>query len=319
MAKDKTEKRFSQDEVNTIVQDRLERDRRARVTSEPRTYALDSPHSFFNDAACVSMDREGLVYPQAHQRMLQWGAELAHEVEARSAEGRYVERVLRNHTRVPDEAEHRARHAAAMRELRALTTGGGSGAGWSDAVLHQQLSQKLEEQLDSYVITQALAAGNAPILNNVAWTANNLKDFYNDIAQGEETLTDTAGTRLRPTHFFSTYDFYMYVSHLVDGSGRPLLPPAQLPVPTAPRILGADDGQQGPGNKPWWARFTGQVLPGGVYWFTDDNIPASGADTQVIVSNPEQAVILLESPDPVFSVFPQTVANNLEIVFILRS
>jgi hypothetical protein len=50
----------------------------------------------------------------------------------------------------------------------------------------------------------------------------------------------------------------------------------------------------------------------------DDNIPASGADAQILVSAPDEAVLLMESPEPILTAFVQTAAANLEIVLNLR-
>src|ERR1039458_3943305 len=44
-----SEKTFTQSDVDRIVSERLARDRQVRVSREPRTYALDSPYSFYAD------------------------------------------------------------------------------------------------------------------------------------------------------------------------------------------------------------------------------------------------------------------------------
>ena len=60
-------------------------------------------------------------------------------------------------------------------------------------------------------------------------------------------------------------------------------------------------------------------MPGNLLWFTDDTIPASGSNTQLIVSAPEEAVVLAESDTPILSVFPETYAQGLDVVVNLRS
>lgn len=179
-----------------------------------------------------------------------------------------------------------------------------------DRLIGLQLRQQLDSAIDVYTIQQALAAGAAISGASTYSTAN----LYQDIATGRERLTDTAGTRLKPTHLFTTSDLYSYATRQVDAQGRPILNPQFAPGYNPMVDVNGQEGQPAPK----WAQFSGTILPGGLYWFTDDNIPASGADTQIIVSAPEQAVLLLESPQPVLSVWPQTVAQNLEIVLNLR-
>jgi hypothetical protein len=65
-----------------------------------------------------------------------------------------------------------------------------------------------------------------------------------------------------------------------------------------------------------WSRFTGTVLPGGVLWFTDDLIPASGANNQLLVSAPDQAMVLCEG-QPVLALYPQTGAASAQVTLHL--
>jgi hypothetical protein len=195
-------------------------------------------------------------------------------------------------------------------------TGGGS----FDRVMGRQLAQQLDEKLDLYVLNQVIT--NAPAAINDATVpalATFIPNLYADTAKAREQLTDTAGVRLRPTHLFSTSDLYSYVTRQFDNAtapGRPIVVP--MFAPGFPIAANADDGPQGDAARPKWARFTGTVMPGGVLWFTDDNIPASGSNTQIIVSAPDQAVDVVEG-DPVLSVFEQTVAGSLEVVVNLRA
>lgn len=192
---------------------------------------------------------------------------------------------------------------------------GYQGGGSLDAIIFKQVEQQLEQSLDAYVIGQVLATAGAVTDSTVPAQATFIPNFYADIAKAREILTDTAGVRLRATHAFTTSDLFSYITRQVDSSARPIVTPqyhAELP-----KVTGMDDGLADP-NVPAWARYSGLVLPGNVLLFLDDNIPASGSNTQIIVSAPEEAVVLMESPDPVLTVFPQTVAGNLQVIVNLR-
>lgn len=190
---------------------------------------------------------------------------------------------------------------------------GYAGGGSLDAVIGRQICQQLESSVDTYVINTVIG-GAATVAGSATFSPVN---FYSDLAKGREQVTDTAGVRLRPTHFFTTSDLYSYVTHTVDATtNRPWMTP-QL-VTGFPISNGADDGQNGGTANPVWSRFLSTWLPGGVLWFTDDNIPASGSNTQLLIGAPDESVLLLESPDPVLTVFPQTVAGNLQVIVNLR-
>lgn len=414
-----SEPAFSQADVDRIVQDRLSRERRSksdlRVVSEPRVYALDSPHSYYLDSILVAIDPMALTHRSAHERLSRYGVEVAHEIEARSTEGLRAERVLRERTRVDDVDTHERRFSERLRETRALTTAGGvtvaasssasvfvppaflqaeyalwrgvyrtfadqchqlplpaygmqaylpyfaatdaaaqqtelagvsetdpttglqgspvvtiagqltitqqlndrfSGGGAADMIFARDLAQRLAEKVDVFTLNQVITGG-ATVPGSSSLTANSLKEVYGDLSKGREQITDTAGVRLRPTHLFTTYDLYSYVSDIMSSTGQPMVMPQFAPGLPPTNLVGADDGQNGGGEMPKWARFTGTVLPGGLYWFTDDNIPASGSNAQLLVSAPDQAVVLMESPEPVLMVSPQTYAGQLSIVVSL--
>jgi len=178
---------------------------------------------------------------------------------------------------------------------------GFTGGGAFDQVMAKQLRQQLDQSLNLYVINQALAS-TSTISGSASFSIANL---YQDIAKAREQLTDTAGTRLRPTHVFTTSDLYSYVTRKVDATtNRPIMVPTFAPgQPISDNVN--DD------NK--WARFSGTVLPGAVLWFLDDTIPASGANTQLIVSAPEDAVVLCESDQPTLSVFLRRMPVHLRL------
>ena len=196
---------------------------------------------------------------------------------------------------------------------RQLHERGLTGGGAVDSVIGKQIHQQLDEALDLYVLNQAITNGEA-VTGQSTYKAANL---YQDLALAREKLTDTAGVRLRPTHLFTTSDLYNYATRQVDGSERPIVVPqfaASFPIST-----GADGGAQGDKERPKWSRFTGTVLPGGVLWFTDDNVPTYGttSQTQLVVSAPDEAVTLCES-EPILTSFPETDAAHLQVVVNLR-
>lgn len=448
MAKDKPEvtleRSFTQNDIDKIVQERLARDRATRavdavraghsinevraslgfppfdtrVVSEPRVYALDSPHSYYCDTIQTRLDPHAIMHSEARERLTRYATELAHEMERRSREGLRAERVIREATRETDQRIHERRFRSQIKELRAVTTGGGTtasaaaqaaafvppaflmddyalfrdsyrtfadqchvipllpygmqvylpffqsaaaegqqtefagvteldpttslqnspvvtiagqitvtqqmfdrftGGGGADVVFNRQLHQHLGTKLDTFALQQVIAGGTT-VSDSSALGANSIARFLADVGTGREQITDTAGIRLRPTHFFSTYDLYSNISSVVGTTGAPLLTITEtpgVPIQGYPIPRGADDGLTGGDGGPAWSRFTGVILPGTLLWFTDDNIPALSGNTQMLVSAPDQAVIIMESAAPVLAVFPTTYANNLAVIVTL--
>ena len=164
------------------------------------------------------------------------------------------------------------------------------------------------------MLNQAITNGES-VTGQASFSVANL---YQDLAKGREVLTDTSGTRLRPTHVFTTSDLYSYVTRQVDEQHRPIVVPQfAAGFPIAPN---ADDGPQGDAERPKWSRFTGTVLPGGALWFTNENVPVVGTTvrTQILVSAPDEAITLCES-EPILSAFVETQAASLEVVVNLRA
>jgi hypothetical protein len=192
---------------------------------------------------------------------------------------------------------------------RAVTGGGGG----FDELLGRELSERLAQETDLYALNEAISKGEAV----TGETTYSTKGLYKDLALAREKLTDTAGTRLRPTHMWSTSDLYSFASRQVDSTTeRPILQPWF--APGFPISTGADAFDGGP--KPPWSRFTGTVMPAGVLWFTNDNIPVVGTSTrtQIIVSAPATALVLVEG-EPIVTAFRETLAHQLEVVVNLRN
>ncbi len=133
-----------------------------------------------------------------------------------------------------------------------------------------------------------------------------LANFYQDLSAAREVLYDTAGTRVVPTHVFTTADLYGYISRQLDGNQRPLI----IPMFSPGNPLWPDE------NVAAWKQFTGTVLPGTVMWFVDQGIQPVGSNTMIIVSRPE-TIVTFEGPDPILRAIPQTLAGNLQSVLQL--
>lgn len=405
------EAKFTQNDVDRIVGERLARDRQVRVVREPRVYGLASPFSYYADIWLSQQDPPQEASVRAKERLDRYARELVEEIEQDTAEGRRAHDIIRARLRSFDVRENEQQFREAMSELRAMTTGGGttasaagggaaafvspaflnaawapfrgavrafadqcmklslppfgmtvyipyvatsdsvtpqteggavsdsdpssslqpgsvqtatgqitltqqladraySGGGSMDVILHAQLEQQLDAAVDVIAINAAIANGEA-VSGASSYTT---KALYEDQAKAREKLTDTAGNRLRPTHIFTTSDQYSFATRQLDNSERPILVPQFVPGFPINDTANADKG-----DREVWANFTGTVMPGGVLWFTDDNIPAVGTTnkTQVIVSAPGDAIALMED-EPVLSVFPQTKAEKLEVILNLR-
>lgn len=190
------------------------------------------------------------------------------------------------------------------------------GGGTFDALVHKQIRQQLDQSVDVYALTQAIASAGTTT-NNSAWTANSLVNFFTDLATAREGVTDTAGVRLWPTRLFTTSDMFDYVTHIFTTGGQPAGVNLMQTVPGIPMDGDRDD----PSKQDDWSRFTGLILPGSLPWFLDDNIPTTGGTanlTQVVVSATQESLILLEDPDPIMSVFEDSVAGNLQVILNAR-
>jgi hypothetical protein len=196
-----------------------------------------------------------------------------------------------------------------------LSDRGYTGGGSFDILLGKQLLQQLDERIDIIVLAKAIENGEA-VTGQATYST---KGLYQDIAAGREKLTDTAGVRLRPTVLFTTSDLFSFASRQVDATTeRPVFTPRW--APGLPLSNGADDGPQSDKPRPAWSRFTGVVMPGGLLYFTDDNIPTIGTTTRtpLIISAPDEAIILCEG-EPILTSYPQTLATTLQVIVNLRS
>jgi hypothetical protein len=123
--------------------------------------------------------------------------------------------------------------------------------------------------------------------------------FWSDLNKATEQLSDTAGTRLQPTHVHTTSDFGGWVRAQVDSENRPIWIPDTGAVQAQPPVGEpfCSSGYQG-------INFVG----GGGSWFIDDNIPANSTNsawTQVVVWN-NQSLLVWKAPTPLTNAIPFT-------------
>lgn len=181
---------------------------------------------------------------------------------------------------------------------------GFNSGGSIDTVVSLQLREQLDEAINRRVLQRVFA--NAPTVPAASGATFN-STFYQDLASLRESVKDTAGVKTHATHLFTTYDMFNYVSRQTDAStGRPLIVPDTWPY-AKPKIGTSQDD-------PDWG-FTGVVLPGPLFWYFDDCIPAAGSNTQLLVSRPDKTLTWVGTP--ILRVFPQTIAGNLKIVIQL--
>jgi len=183
----------------------------------------------------------------------------------------------------------------------------------ADQLLGNQLTEQLHAALDTYALNQASSGANL-VVNNGAFslaTASGSGGFYEDLSKAREALADTAGTRLRATHIFSSSDFANYVFSLADSSGRPILTPCYDAQPWSTLVANGDPHGEG------WA---GHLMPGGLAWFYNDNIPAFGtsSQTQILVSRPGHAISVFESAPKIEALLGPS-AGSLEVTLRLTA
>lgn len=179
--------------------------------------------------------------------------------------------------------------------------GGLSGEAF-DKILLAQMLQNQDAAVDLYVINQALANAYSGSYQSSASIAN----FLEDLAVAREGLADTAGTRLAATHLFTTSDQFGYWSRqLATTSGVPFILPDSSAIMMAEQL-----------GDPKWESWTGVHL-GPLRWHTDDNIPPTGTNTQLIVARPRE-IYTFDGENYAFS-YPETAAQNLTVNVGLRT
>jgi len=167
-----------------------------------------------------------------------------------------------------------------------------------DEILHAAMAQQLETEVDSYVITRALAVAGS-ISGASSFTALGL---WQDLANAKQAMETAAGTKLRPTGAFMAPEIYEWLLGQADPSGRPLL----LPTPTS-AVLPMQTPAPG---------YTGTSLLG-LPVFTDGSIPATGSNAQIVLACMPEVFVLQSAP--VARAIPETLAADLTVVIQLYS
>jgi hypothetical protein len=183
---------------------------------------------------------------------------------------------------------------------QAFDRGGAAELGF-DEIVFAQLREQLDAQIDLAVLNAALA--NVGTVTDS--TAFGIQPLYSDLTKARENIANQGGTKFKATHLFTTSNIFGAASSLLDAAtGRPLI------VPDAGALVAAS-------GDPKWAGYTGVHMPGALSWFTNDNIPNSSGNTQLIVSRPS-TVVSWETLPMTFS-YVETEASTLSVVVGLRA
>src|SRR5262249_38323833 len=118
-----------------------------------------------------------------------------------------------------------------------------------DIIISKQLREQWEERTEK-ISLNAIYPTVEGVTGAAEYKTNN---FYDNIVKGRAEILDTAGTRLRPTHFFTTADFYGFVTRQTDKTTESRIVTPQF-SPGFPLVKNADDFDSWP--DPRWARFT---------------------------------------------------------------
>lgn len=185
---------------------------------------------------------------------------------------------------------------------------GALGGSFDQTVLVQMQSQ-LDAAVSLYVIQQALV--NATVITEGStWT---IPLLWSDTSTAAEKLADNAGTRFPGTHVFSTTDLLRWATKQTDATtNRPVI----IPDATAIEVVRADATQGGVGSDDG---YSGVLLPGGLRWHTDDNIPAqTGHPTYAQFIVAQMSEVLVFDGDPISFAYPESDAVNLTVAVGLR-
>jgi len=160
-----------------------------------------------------------------------------------------------------------------------------------------ELAAVLEDAVDTYTITQVLAAiTQSPVTDSAGYT---IALLWADVALAKQNIAQLAGTRYRPTHLFLPSGQIDLIEQAVDSEQRPIF----VPIYDWTAINNQDDGDTG---------YSIQSLR----IMRDDNIPVKSTYNQLLVSRP--ATVVLLKGDPIPQVFTETLANNLSVILNLR-
>lgn len=183
-----------------------------------------------------------------------------------------------------------------------------------DSMIFDQLNRDLAPQVDTYVLTQALAnatsqnwSGNAGAF--VLAVTSGSGGFYGQVSKAKASVRTAAGTFLNPTHLFLQPTRWEYMASWADSQGRPIVVP-DYAGPFNAAAGGSSDGDSGIEG------YTGYKF-NGLRAFADANIPTVGtaASEQAVVGCLSEVYVF--EGTPVLRVVPQTLAGNLQVLLQL--
>jgi hypothetical protein len=123
-------------------------------------------------------------------------------------------------------------------------------------------------------------------------TASGTGGFYKDLRAAKKGTIDTAGTRIHSSHIFVPSDFGDFILGWADAQARPVFEPHYDSDRAA-----LDEGDTG-------------YFVQSLRMMEDDNLPLSGSNFQLVVTQPNYTLLLEGAPT--FSIVPQFGAGNLE-------
>ena len=170
---------------------------------------------------------------------------------------------------------------------------GGPGMMGFDAAACRALADAMGAQVDLVCIDALLEDAQAVTDDGsfaLVGTSGVSASFASDLKAAKSLTTDTAGVRIRSSHLFTTSDFADFIQAYGDAQGR---------LAFSPELSDSDPLSEG---------WTGYTIAG-LRHYADDNIPAAGSNTQLIVTRPEYTYLLEGAP--MFNLFPQFQADSL--------
>lgn len=183
-----------------------------------------------------------------------------------------------------------------------------------DVVIWDQLNRNYDQEWDAYVLQVALNSaggsawsGNSGKFALTAATGNASGGYSGQVAQTAAYMETLQGTALSPNRQFMPPQLWRFISAWSDGQERPVVVPQSAGAFNAWAASHGDPELMPYGN-------TGFTL-GGLPIFTDPNIPTWST------ANLPQAVVLDTTQTWAYEgtrihrVVPQTLAQNLEVIF----
>ena len=152
-----------------------------------------------------------------------------------------------------------------------------------DKVIGAQIGDEVRYKVDNYVVTQAITNGQT--FAGASTPLSNAK-LWGDIQGAGDQMAESAGQNLRPTHFFAVPKQVQFFLAQVDGNARPLM----TPTPEGMWLPDRND----PSGQPA-AGATGYNI-NGLAVYHDGNIPASGANAQLLVARPSEFFVQVSKP-----------------------